>query len=427
MDDLIEELFRARTWKYTVLLMSLTLLWLAVPFQFYITAFAGTSPTPRDSWTCVSQKCIDLVTETPSLSKTFPCQLTEIKNGVQVPVLRNEDIQWSLFHSSFAVEFDMYCDIEDSRTRKTFITSIFFVGALIGTLCGGYLTDSIGRKKTSIFGYMVLVTSLLCGTFCHDYLFLSVIRFFQGIGSFVLTNGASILSLELTPREFRNYVPAAMALCFAIGYYIATGLHYLIHDWNFKFLGSAIAVAITSFPVFVCVESPRYHLINNDFESTLKSLKALASLTTSDLDPDKLDLNNYLTSSAKTRKQSLKQQLKDLLNNPALLGETVIQILLWFCVGLFYHGITLEWEAILPNIYLGYMISGLGDLFTALVTMPLLNRSGRRRAHIIGYFGTMVLYLIAIPDVQISGQWTLKSVFCVLSILFVYGCVSPVC
>ena len=424
MDDLIEDLFRDRTWKYTLLLMSLSFLWLAVPFQLYITAFAGTTPTSRDSWTCVSQKCKDLVTDTPFLNETFPCQLTEIKNGVRVPMLRNEDIKWSLYHSSFAVELDMYCDIGDSRTKKTFITSIFFVGALTGTLGGGYLNDNIGRKETSIFGFMILVISLLCGAFCHDYLFLSFIRFFQGIGTYVLVNGSSILCLELTPREFRNYVPGAISLCFALGYYIAIGLHYLIPDWNLKFLGAAMAVVITSFPVLLCAESPRYHLINSDFESTRKSLKALASLTTSEMDIDKLDLNNYLTSSAKTREQSLKQQLKDLFDYPALLGETLIQILLWFCVGVFYHGINLEWEAILPNIYLGFTISGLGELFTAFVTMPLLNRSGRRRAHIIGYFGTMFLCLIAIPDVQIGGQWTLKSVSCALSIVFVYGCFS---
>ena len=424
MDDLIEDLFRDRTWKYTLLLMSLSFLWLAVPFQLYITAFAGTTPTSRDSWTCVSQKCKDLVTDNPSLCQTFPCQLTEIKNGVRVPMLRNEDIKWSLYHSSFAVELDMYCDIRDSRTKKTFITSIFFVGALTGTLGGGYLNDKIGRKETSIVGFMILVISLLCGAFCHDYLFLSFIRFFQGIGTYVLVNGSSILCLELTPREFRSYVPGAISLCFALGYYIAIGLHYLIPDWNLKFLGAAIAVVITSFPIIICAESPRYHLINSDFESTRKSLKALASLTTSEMDIDKLDLNNYLTSSAKTREQSLKQQLKDLFDYPALLGETLIQILLWFCVGVFYHGINLEWEVILPNIYLGFTISGLGELFTAFVTMPLLNRSGRRQAHIIGFFGTMFLCLIAIPDVKIGGQWTMKSASCALSIVFVYGCFS---
>ena len=40
-DDMIEELFRNRTWKYTVLVLSLMVNWFAAPSVVYITAFAG--------------------------------------------------------------------------------------------------------------------------------------------------------------------------------------------------------------------------------------------------------------------------------------------------------------------------------------------------------------------------------------------------
>ena len=40
-DDVIEELFRNRTWKYTALVLSLMVNWFAAPSVVYITAFAG--------------------------------------------------------------------------------------------------------------------------------------------------------------------------------------------------------------------------------------------------------------------------------------------------------------------------------------------------------------------------------------------------
>ena len=40
-DDLIEELFRKRTWKYTVLVLSLMMCWLGGPCVVFITSFAG--------------------------------------------------------------------------------------------------------------------------------------------------------------------------------------------------------------------------------------------------------------------------------------------------------------------------------------------------------------------------------------------------
>ena len=41
-DHLMEELFEHRTWKYTLLLLSLTLMRLAGPLSVYVVSFAGT-------------------------------------------------------------------------------------------------------------------------------------------------------------------------------------------------------------------------------------------------------------------------------------------------------------------------------------------------------------------------------------------------
>ena len=40
-DDLLEQLTRNRSWKYTALMMSLMLIWTGGPAVTYITAFAG--------------------------------------------------------------------------------------------------------------------------------------------------------------------------------------------------------------------------------------------------------------------------------------------------------------------------------------------------------------------------------------------------
>ena len=40
-DDLIEELVRNRSWKYTALVMSLMIVWLGGPTTVYLTSFAG--------------------------------------------------------------------------------------------------------------------------------------------------------------------------------------------------------------------------------------------------------------------------------------------------------------------------------------------------------------------------------------------------
>ena len=41
-DDIIEELMRKRTWKYTIFIMCLMVVWMGGPPSVYLTSFAGT-------------------------------------------------------------------------------------------------------------------------------------------------------------------------------------------------------------------------------------------------------------------------------------------------------------------------------------------------------------------------------------------------
>ena len=43
-DDVVEELFRRRNWKYTLLLLSMIITWPACPTMVYLSSFAGLSP-----------------------------------------------------------------------------------------------------------------------------------------------------------------------------------------------------------------------------------------------------------------------------------------------------------------------------------------------------------------------------------------------
>ena len=291
---------------------------------------------------------------------------------------------------------------------------------------GGYIIDHIGRKKTAILGYLVLSVAVFTGTVCHKYIHLLVIRFFQGMGFILLVTGMMILAQELTPKRYRNYIIGLFGVFAAFGHHVAVGLNYFIPDWNFKFLGTALIIAIASSPVFTSIESPRYYLVKKDFESAKKSLKSLASLTTANLELDRINLTNLLTVSSKIRQQTFKQQLSELRDNPIMVLETAILMFLWFCEGMFFFSFNFGWEQILPNIYLGYLMAGVGELLSMIFIISVVQLFGRRRAHILGFIGAMISFLLAIPDVEIGGQWSMESIFCLVGFIFVSGCFSGI-
>ena len=329
-------------------------------------------------------------------------------------------------HSSFAVDFDLNCDVGSTRELKTLLSSIFFAGALTGLIVGGYLFDHIGRKRSALVGYFIAVVITLLGTFCHNYYFLLAIRFFQGTGCFILATSMYILTVELLPAKYRNYANGWAQCLWALGYPIAAGVGYFVKDWNYMFLAAAILLFVFNIQVFFCIESPRYYLMKGDAKSAKKSIEALAALAGTKFDLENTELVDL--GKAQEREQSFWQQVVELCSYPGLLLETLILMFLWFFIGMSYYGFNFGWGSIVPNRYLGYLMASVGELIAYISAVPLIARIGRRRAMMLMFVGAAIFYLIAIPEVKLgkNTDWTLESVSCLIGVIFVSGCFSGV-
>ena len=327
--------------------------------------------------------------------------------------------------TSFSAEFGLFCNGGDRAARKTLLTSIYFIGALVGLLCGGYLYDNIGRKRTAIIGNVIAVSITVAGYFCHSYYFLLVIRMIQGFGFFLVGTGMFVLTVEILPARYRNYINGWAQCLWAVGYGVAAATGYLVKDWNQMFLVAAIICFITQLPTFFAIESPRYYLIKGDVNAAKDSLKRLGDLNGIDLDLE----NITITDGGKEREQSLKQQLVEFCRYPILLVETLLCMYLWFFVGLSYYGFNFGWGSILPDRYIGYLMAMVGELIAYIGLVPTISKLGRRRALMIAFLGASLCYLVAIPDVALTAgenPWTLESVASLVGIVFVSATFSGI-
>ncbi|XP_063689238.1 solute carrier family 22 member 15-like [Bolinopsis microptera] len=387
IDDLIEELVRHRAWKYTFLVLSICITQFYSSTSAYLTSFAGIDPEPGDIWSCKSEKCKSMTTANPTLLEEFPCDITKIVDGNVELVFEPSDIIWHLERTSFSAEFDLYCDVGSRSARKTLVASMFFVGSLFGLIVGGYAWDHIGRVRAAMFAICITIVAHLLGTWCHNYGFLLAIRFFTGFGDFMTYTGTYILQMELTSVKYRTLVNA-----------LVCNLHV------FVFL----------------IESPRFHLVNNDMEAAKKSLKALAALTTANLDVDGIEIID--TEKVNAREQTAIQQLKDLWTYPVLLKEGLCLVPLWFFITLFYYGFNFACDMILPwNLYSGYLMAAVGETIACLITIPVVQWMGRRRAMIIFQILSALVFLIAVADVDLGNDWGLDSVCSLVGLTIVTG------
>ena len=351
----------------------------------------------------------------------FPCDLTLEVDGKTQLVLKSADIEWEMSHTSFAVEFDLNCGVGASDGLKTLLSSILFVGSAIGLFLGGVLFDYTGRKNASLFALFLVLVSTFLGTFCHNYYFLLFIRLVQGIGVYMSISGFYIIFLEISPHRYRNHANLWAQALYALGYQIAAGVGYFVKDWNFMFLATSVILILFNLQQLFSIESPRYYLIKGDKESAKECIASLAAWTKTSFDLNTIELEDL--KKAEERKHGFWRQLIDLRSYPSLLFETFIQVYLWFVITMCYYGMNFGWSSIIPNIYLGYVLSGAGHLIGSLTVFPLISRLGRRRTMMFTLAGLAAFLLLAIPDVKLGKDtgWTLESVSSLIGVIFAAG------
>ena len=344
-----------------------------------------------------------------TLLEGFPCDMTEIVDGNVELIFGPSDIKWHLERTSYATELDLYCDVGTRSSRKTLIASMWFVGALFGLIIGGYAWDHLGRINASMVGASITFLAQLLGMWCHNYSFLLVIRFFTGFGDYITYTGTYLIQMELTAVKYRTVVNCLGGIAWTLGYPLTVAIGYFNYDWNYMFLSSAILTLVCNLHVFfLLIESPRFYLVNNDMKAAKKSLKALTALTTANLDIDNIEIIDK--ENEDVREQTAIQQIKDLWTYPVLLKEGLCFVPMWFLITMFYYGFNFAWDMILPfDRFVGYIMAAVGEVIACFIAIPAIHWMGRRRSMMFFQTLAAVVFLIAIPDVDIGNDMQLES------------------
>eukprot|EP00116_Pleurobrachia_bachei_P003517 sb/3463779/ len=415
LDDMIDQIASNRRPLFIFVVLSMMAWWLGNPMIIYSPSFSGEMPS---TWKCVSEECKTLQTEWKTdTEQLFPCADTAGRIERFGRWESGADYIWipKSNRSSFAIDLDLVCQ----PFQVDLVSSIFFIGALTGLLVGSVTYDQFGRKRSALFGSILVVTTSLIGMFCKNYIFLLAIRFIQGLGAFLAGTGMYIISVEILPAQYRNLVNGWAMNLWAVGNSILALAAYLVQDWNDLFLTMAIFMAVVAIPQIYAPESPRYHMLQGDQDSAEEVLKKLAYYNGVTL-PKMGDLQRGDSSS------NLLTQLRDLIRHPTLLLETLGQMYLWFFVGMAYYAFNFGWGSIIPDPYLGYITAMIGEITAYTLFIPVVSRLGRRFSMVTMFILAAIAVFTALCQTTVSGDWTVGSISCLLGIVFVSAAFSGV-
>jgi sugar porter (SP) family MFS transporter len=151
-------------------------------------------------------------------------------------------------------------------SHGTFIISISLWGMVVGSLFGGYPTDSLGRKATLVMvGFMFTISALGTAFAVSPWMF-SFFRFIGGLGAGIGSIAAPAYISEMAIAKHRGKLGMLFQLSIVVGILTAFLSNYLLagvseNDWRWMLGIMVVPAAIYTGLLFNIKESPRWLVV----------------------------------------------------------------------------------------------------------------------------------------------------------------------
>lgn len=282
---------------------------------------------------------------------------------------------------------------------QEWIVSITVLGAAIGAILSGRVTDKLGSKKVIIIaGFIFTIGSIGLAT-ANSVVLLILWRLFIGLGIGIASYSVPLYISEISPTKVRGALVSINQLAITIGVFLSyiAGLCFAnIEDgWRWMFLCGLIPSLILTIGMFFLSETPRWLMNNRSEDQARKALDKIGEINKEEV---LQKIKNTI------RKEKKEGSYLSLLLAPWVRPTLIIGIGIMFFQQftgvntITYYAPTIfemagfganstqpVYEAILPALPLGFV----NILFT-VISIMLIDRWGRKPLLYIGLTGMVI-------------------------------------
>jgi sugar porter (SP) family MFS transporter len=280
-----------------------------------------------------------------------------------------------------------------------FATGSLAIGAMIGCIIAGAVSDTHGRKKGLLLAAAIFTVSSMAMAFSGDRYSFIVSRCVAGIGVGMASMLSPMYISEVAPAHLRGRMVAINQLTIVIGILITNLVNYNLRNygedaWRWMFGLGAVPSGLFFLGALRLPESPRWLI------KAGKNEKAEKILT-------KIGGSEFANQSLRSIQQSLTGNTK--LNYSALLQKAVLPaVIIGIGLAVFQQlcGINVVFNYT-PRIFksigasqddqlLQTVFIGAVNLVFTLLAMLLVDKLGRKPLMLIGAAGLAVLYIVVV-------------------------------
>jgi putative MFS transporter len=247
-----------------------------------------------------------------------------------------------------------------SITKNAMFISATFIGLLIGTLVGGWISDLYGRKKA--FNYSLLIYGLftLLSATVVNFSQLYILRLIAGFGMGAIITLSYGLWVEFVPKKTRGFWGSMLALITNLSQplaFVAALLIIPIYGWRAMFLltgGGALIVWLITLKYLP--ESPRWLELHGQREKAYDIVHRFVKSIPSRV--------NYISSRSKVASSALSTKKVSLLS-PGVLKALTLATIISICTLIPWYTFT----AWMPTFFIKEGFSMVKTLTFSLIIM----------------------------------------------------------
>ncbi|VEN58573.1 unnamed protein product [Callosobruchus maculatus] len=316
---------------------------------------------------------------------------------INAPQGNIEDFMKDLYKQRYGEDLD-----NDSVERLYSIAvSIFAIGGMLGGFGGGMVANKFGRKGGLLLNNVLGIGGgvlMWCTKLAHSYEMLFFGRFIIGVNCGLNTSLVPMYISEISPLNLRGGLGTVNQLAVTIGLLLSQvlGIEQIFgtNDGWPLLLGLAVVPALLQLVLLpICPESPRYLLITKQWEEEAR--KALRRLRASNAVEEDIE---EMRAEERAQQAEASISMAELICSPTLRAPLVIGVVMQLSQQLsginavFYYSTNLFVSSGLPAESAKFATIGIGCIMfiMTLISIPLMDRMGRRTLHLYGLGGMFI-------------------------------------
>ena len=282
-----------------------------------------------------------------------------------------------------------------STAMKELIVSSVLLGAMVGSLSSGRLTDRFGRRRLMLIisGFFIIGTLIAS---CAPSVFAILlgrlfIGFAIGIGSYT----APLYIAEVSPYELRGGLVSLNQLAITVGILCSFLINYAFTNidgsWRFMFGIGLFPAILLSFGMIFLPESPRWLVKQNKLDLAIETLKRLRN--TSDVSHEIKEIKESLQMKQASFHEIFSPWILPVLFLGAMLGfiqqVTGINTIIYYAPTIFQlAGFPDASNSILATVGVGVV-----NVLATIFAIYYLDKWGRRPLLLAGLIGMCITLL----------------------------------